>query len=285
MLEYAPMDTTADGHTHTAPNLPIADYHTHTRFSCDSDAAMEAMCQAALKLGMREIAITDHADFEPLDVCCGYFRPEPYWATVRRCRSRFAGRLTIRAGIECGEAHVYRREIAALLSNHGYDVVLGALHWVDGRPTFDSAFFDDLSLDDGVALYFDELTRLAAEADYDVLAHIDIIRRAVHRRFGIGELDLRPHEASVRRALRSAAERGKGIEVNTSYLRKGMGAPGPSVTILRWFREEGGRIVTLGSDGHTPEQVGGGFDQALTMLRAAGFEHPATFEGRTANGR
>ena len=60
------------------------DYQTHTRFSCDSDASMAEMCQAALKLGMDEIAITDHADFEPLDVCCGYFDPEPYWAEIAR---------------------------------------------------------------------------------------------------------------------------------------------------------------------------------------------------------
>ena len=254
------------------------DYHTHTHFSCDSDATMEAMCQAALARGMREVAITDHADFEPLDVCCGYFRPKPYWEAIRRCRAAFAGRLTIRAGVECGEAHVYRREIAALLAAHEYDFVLGALHWVHGRPTFDGAFFDGLGLDEGLALYFDELARLAAEGEYDVLAHLDIIRRAVHRRFGRQELDLGPHEARVRRVLRFVAERGKGIEVNTSYSRKGMGEPGPSVRVLRWFREEGGQIVTLGSDGHSPEEVGADFARALAMVRAAGFERLATFE-------
>lgn len=241
---------------------------------------MEAMCQAALKLGMREIAITDHADFEPRDVCCGYFRPGPHWRAIDRCRSLFDGQLTIRAGVECGESHLYRSQVERLLSANEYDFVLGSIHWADGRPVFDDTFFDGLTLDEGVALYFDELIELARGGTYDVLAHIDIVRRAVYRRFGNQTLDLRPHEGRVRQALRIVAERGKGIEINTGYLRKGMGDPGPSVEMLGWFREEGGQIVTLGSDSHRPGQVGDGFQMARDMLRQAGFEQPATFERR-----
>jgi len=253
------------------------DYHVHTHFSCDSDATVEAMCRAALAQGIAEIAITDHADFEPLDPCHGYFRPGPYWEAIERCRETFAGRLTIRAGIECGEAHVYRQEVEALLAAHDYDFVLGSLHWVNSRPTFNAAFFDGLTLDDGLALYFDELARLAAEGEYDVLAHPDIVRRAAYRRFGLGEVDLTLHEARVRRVLRTVAERGKGIEINTSYLRKGMGRPGPSVQMLRWFREEGGQIVTLGSDAHRPEHLGDGLDMALAALWTAGFKSATLF--------
>ncbi|HIE38970.1 MAG TPA: histidinol-phosphatase HisJ family protein [Anaerolineales bacterium] len=259
----------------------IADYHVHTRFSCDSDATMEAICRAALAQGMREIAITDHADFEPLDPCHGYFQPELYWEAVGRCRATFEGQLMIRAGVECGESHVYRREVAALLSAHDYDFVLGSLHWVDSRPAFDETFFDGLELGEGLALYFDELARLADQGEYDVLAHPDIIRRAVYRRFGLTELDLSPHETQVRRMLRIVAERGKGLEVNTAYLRKGMGEPGPSVQVLRWFREEGGQVVTLGSDGHRPEHVGAGFDRSLAMVREAGLGGLTVFHRRT----
>jgi histidinol-phosphatase (PHP family) len=258
----------------------LPDYHVHTNFSCDSEASMESMCQAALKLGMREIAITDHADFEPRDVCSGYFRPALYWRTIERCRAIFEGQLTIRAGVECGESHVYRRQVGDLLSAHDYDFVLGSIHWVDSRPTFDAEFFKGLTLEEGVALYFDELARLAEEGEYDVLAHVDIVRRAAYRRFGHQRLDLAPHEARIRRVLRIVAERGKGIEINTGYVRKGMGDPGPSVEMLRWFREEGGRIVTLGSDGHKPRQVGSAFDQGVRALRQSGFDRPTTFERR-----
>jgi len=258
------------------------DYHTHTRFSCDSDAAMEATCRAALACGMTEIAITDHADFEPLDPCYRYLRAEPYWKALNRCRDIFASQLTIRAGLECGESHIYRQEVEALLAAHEYDVVLGSLHWVGSRPTFSGSFFDGLTMDQGLEVYLDELALLAVAGEYDVLAHADIIRRAASQRFGVAEVDLSRHEERVRRVLRTVAERGKGIEINTAYLRKGQGPPGPSVQVLTWFRQEGGQIVTLGSDGHRPAEVGAGFAQALRMAQEAGFADLATLERRTA---
>lgn len=259
------------------------DYHTHSRFSCDSDATIEAMCQAALAAGMSEFAITDHADFEPLDPCHGYFRPKPYWKAVERCRAAFAGQLTVRAGIECGETHIYKDKVTALLTDGDYDFVLGSLHWAGKRPAFDETFFDGLTLDDGLALYFEHLERLAAEGEYDVLGHIDLVQRAAYQRFGLRQLDLRPHEAQVRRALRAAAQRGKGVEVNTSFARKAGGEPGPSVEVLRWFAEEGGQIVTIGSDGHAPAHIGADFDRALEMVRQGGFERLAIFERRVAS--
>jgi len=262
----------------------IHDYHLHTYFSCDADASMEAVCRAALAQGIEEIAITDHVDFTPQDPCYMYFQAERYWSALQRCREMFGDLLTIRAGVEVGESHLYLEEVRSLLSAYEYDFVLGSLHWADGRPLFRESFFDGLSLDDGIALYFEELARLAEEGEYDVLAHVDIIRRAVYRRFKKRGLDLRPHEARVRRVLRIVAERGKGLEVNTAYLRKGIGAPGPSVQVLRWFREEGGRIVTLGSDAHRPEEVGLGLDRALAMVREAGFGGVTFFRRRTPVG-
>lgn len=41
----------------------LFDYHTHTGFSCDSEESLERMCEKAIQLGLRELAITDHADF------------------------------------------------------------------------------------------------------------------------------------------------------------------------------------------------------------------------------
>jgi histidinol-phosphatase (PHP family) len=50
--------------------------------------------------------------------------------------------------------------------------------------------------------------------------------------------------------------------------------------ILRWYRELGGEILTLGSDAHSPDRLGAHFDTALEMARAAGFTRLARFERR-----
>jgi histidinol-phosphatase (PHP family) len=241
---------------------------------------MAAACDAAIARGLSEIAFTDHADFEPLDACCGYLRPAAYLAQVERCRRRYGRRLTIRAGVEIGEVHVYRDEAAALLEAHEFDFVLGSLHWVDSRPAFDGRYFTGRTLEEGLRAYFEELARLAAEADYDVLGHFDMVRRAVYHSCGLKTLDYAPYEGTIRCILRTLVERGKGLEVNTSACRRGMGDPNPALQVLRWYHELGGEVLTFGSDAHTADSVGSCFDVAREMAQAAGFTRLATFEQR-----
>ena len=42
----------------------IADYHTHSDFSSDSSTPLEENIKKAVDLGLREIAVTDHIDFD-----------------------------------------------------------------------------------------------------------------------------------------------------------------------------------------------------------------------------
>jgi histidinol-phosphatase (PHP family) len=41
----------------------IADFHTHTRFSTDSETKPEAMIERAIALGLTKYCITDHMDY------------------------------------------------------------------------------------------------------------------------------------------------------------------------------------------------------------------------------
>ena len=50
--------------------------------------------------------------------------------------------------------------------------------------------------------------------------------------------------------------------------------------ILGWFRECGGRYVTLGSDAHRPQDVAKGIREGQTLLRQTGFAHTTTFRRR-----
>jgi len=83
---------------------------------------------------------------------------------------------------------------------------------------------------------------------------------------------LYPREAdAVRAILRRLIERGIGLEVNTSGLRSPAGEPCPGPTVLRWYRELGGELLTVGSDAHDPARVGQGVDLACGLAERAGF--------------
>ena len=74
---------------------------------------------------------------------------------------------------------------------------------------------------------------------------------------------------------------GKGIEVNTSGLFGPLGRTLPEDGVLRLYRGLGGRIVTIGSDSHTADGVGRGYDEAAALLKRCGFDEITLFEEHT----
>mgnify|MGYP000128081457 CR=1 FL=1 len=256
------------------------DYHLHTHFSGDSRAEMEAVCRAAIARGIREIAFVDHHDFETFSDEFNRLRLCDYRAEIERCRGLYGDRLTIRCGVEVGEPHAFPAQARELLGGLDFDVVMASLHYIGETATWNGQFFSRYPLEEGVRAYFAELARMVAEADFDILGHFDVVLYAAHHTFGLGTLDYTPYEDEVRAILRTLAARGRALEINTKSLRRGMRASNPPLQVLRWFREEGGERVTVGSDAHEPDSVGAGLELALILAREAGFTQLACYEGR-----
>lgn len=259
----------------------LADYHMHCRFSPDSRSAPEEMCAAAVKAGLAEIALTDHFEFFPP----GKFADKPYTiANMReqqraldRCREKFAGKLVIRNGIEVGQPQCSPDAAAELMREVAFDYVIGSVHKMNG-------------LDLGLTEYTDEnipalvkqnlgmLQVLAETGDFDCMGHLDIIKRYAANQGK--QIDLMGWKDEVEPILRTLIRRGKGLEINTSGLRQSARETLPSVAVLQFYRELGGEILTIGSDAHRPEDVGAGFDEALSVAKAAGFRQIAVYEKR-----
>ncbi len=254
------------------------DYHVHTRFSLDSEASMATACQAAMAAGIQEIAFTDHLDFGP-DDSPGYFRKLEYLAAIEGCRVRYGDQLTVRAGVEVGEPHIFAERAFGIIDGQDFDIVLGSAHYAMGMQAAWMEGFFEQPLREAYRSYFKQVVGLAAEGDFDVLAHIDLVKRDA-RNFGRAYDGPEPYGDMIRTALRSIVERGKGIELNTSPLRHGQPAPCPSLEILRWYRELGGEILTIGSDAHSPAAVGADCDSAIDMAKSAGFEYLTCFRKR-----
>ena len=254
------------------------DYHIHTGFSSDSSESMRAICKVAIDRGIDEIAITDHLDFGPCD-SNEPFATQAYLEAIQACRAEYGTRLQVRAGIEIGESHLFPNGAAEVLGTGDFDFVLGSAHYADGmQPAWSEEYFEQ-PLRQAYEAYFRQVVDLAANGDFDVLSHLDLVKRDA-RRFGKPYDGPGPYADMIRAALRALVERGKGMELNTSPLRRGQPEPCPSMEILRWYRELGGEILTLGSDAHSAEFVGCDLDVALEMARAAGFRRLATFSHR-----
>jgi histidinol-phosphatase (PHP family) len=111
--------------------------------------------------------------------------------------------------------------------------------------------------------YLTEMVAMIEESDvFQVLAHCDYPRR-----YWPGGRDRYPQalfEAEYRDVFRALAAGGRALEVNTT-------SPLWSVDLVRWFREEGGTAISIGSDAHVPANVGQRFELAVAVVEAAGF--------------
>jgi histidinol-phosphatase (PHP family) len=255
--------------------IPI-DYHMHSSYSCDSEALMARMCRAAITAGVQEIGFSEHFDSHPDDDCSGYLEVGAWWVDLERCREQFSGVLSIKAGLEISEPHSYSEAVDQLLDSHPWDYSIGSLHWIGDDIIFKESYFKRQMVE-AYEEYFRELMLMVENGRFNILGHMDIIKRYGFEYYG--EYHVTSFEKLIRPILRTLAARDLALEVNTITLRRPIREASPSSQILEWFREEGGRWVTLGSDAHTADEVGADLDNAIHIVRSAGFNVLASYTG------
>ena len=254
------------------------DYHMHSNFSCDCEAPMETMCRSAIARGIPEIGFSEHYDLSPGDPNRDWFRPQPWLDELMRCRAQFGGQLTIRAGIEIGEPHLFAAETERMLAQWPFDYVLGSLHWVGTESVFDPVYFRQRTSDEAYGQFFAELEEVTRCGEFDILSHFDVPLRTAYKVYG--HYDPRRHEEAIRAVLQQCIDRQIALDLNTAALRGAAQRLTPAPEILGWYVEMGGQYVTLGADAHWPEHVGTHLDEALRLAWAAGLRHVTQFEQR-----
>ena len=63
------------------------------------------------------------------------------------------------------------------------------------------------------------------------------------------------------------------LEVNLSTLWKGLGFSMPDTRILSFYHDCGGRLVTVGTDSHSPEHIGECVDEIFPILKSIGLDN------------
>jgi len=262
-----------------------ADFHVHSTISFDSPEPMANSVQSAIDAGLSIICFTDHLDLINGNIpgqrtgAASLANWERSYAEIAQCRAQFGDQIEILHGMELAEVPQDPTFAKTASAMPGLDFVLGSIHAVTGTPDFYVLDYPDYATCLSLAeAYLDENILLAACGCFDVLAHICYVNRymvrAGHR------IEFMQFEEKLRRLFQLLIESGRGIELNTSGLRQGIGNTFPDLSVLKLYRECGGEIVTTGSDAHQASDVGRHFDEAYALLKAAGFQYQTIFRGR-----
>ena len=251
------------------------DTHMHTVYSPDSNAAMSAMCEAAISCNLSAIAITDHVEIPAFyqngydQTLAGSFRD------AGEVAKQYSGRLRIAQGIELGEPMHDVALSEKVLHSYDFDFVLASVHNL--RDDTDFYFYDYITadLDTLFDRYFAEILETVTWGRFHSLAHLTYPFRYVpaNRR----PADYRRWQEAIDEILRLVAYKGLALEINTSGYRQSIGKPLPDESIVRRFRELGGERITLGSDAHTPEDVGKNIGDGMALAAKAGFLYVAYY--------
>lgn len=254
----------------------LTDYHTHSSMSFDGHAPMADIAAAAERAGLDELCITDHCDFldehgrpnraYDWDGACAQYRE-----ALAACKPGF----TLRLGLEFGMSHLDPAAAAAICARPEADFILGSIHNLcpekGGTDLYVVPYPDEAACCAALDDYFASMALLADTDFYDVLAHIIYPLRYMEV-----PVSLEPYYGRIRAILRTAVEKGRGMEINTCRGHT-IGAWKP---ILELYKSCGGEIVTVGSDAHTPADVGKGIPAVCELLAACGFRYVCTYEKR-----
>ena len=251
----------------------LADYHMHTSLSNDSKYHMEDLILKAIELGLDEICITEHSDYGTMgDYVVDY---EKYYQRYLQLMEVYKDQLTIKFGCEFGVQKHTIKDYQNDFKEYPFDFIILSNHQIDDIEFWTYQYQKDKSQEMYNRGYYQAIYDvMKAFDDYSVLGHLDMIKR-------YDQLGIYPDELMkdiIIDILKYAIEHGKGIEVNTSCFRYGLNDLTPSRTILKWYYELGGKIITIGSDTHEEGHVGYQIAYVKEELKKIGFKEFCTFE-------
>ncbi|ADQ15680.1 histidinol-phosphatase HisJ family protein [Halanaerobium hydrogeniformans] len=254
------------------------DYHMHSHFSADSQMNMEEIIETAIKIGLDEIAITDHHDIDYKDDSIEFIIDKnEYLTALEKMQNKYKDKIEIKKGIELGvQLHIFDQCNRYLADD--FDFVIASFHTAEKKDLYNGDFFEEYSQWEAYLQYLKTVYAVVKDYEnYNVIGHLDIIR-------DYGNYDHKPDlmenkEASeiIAEILKQIIKKDKGIEVNTSGYRIDGENPMPSFRILKLYKELGGEILTIGSDSHSTDRIAQRLSSTSQKLKEIGFDKLSTF--------
>ncbi|MCR5670224.1 MAG: histidinol-phosphatase HisJ family protein [Butyrivibrio sp.] len=259
-----------------------ADYHMHSYYSGDSKAPMEDMIESSIKRGLKEICFTDHMDLEypPLpEVTPGLFEfdTDSYKKEILSLREKYKDKINIKFGVELGLQDHIPDLNKEYVSKYDFDFVIGSIHVLDRQDPYYKEYWEGKSESDVLNRCFElTLENMKLFKDFDVLGHFDYVIR--YSPYKGAEYNYESFSEIIDAILSFLIKNDKGLDLNTKAIYGYGLEPNPHAFVLKRYKELGGRIITFGSDAHTPDVVGAAFEQAKEIALSCGLTEYCTYD-------
>jgi histidinol-phosphatase (PHP family) len=259
----------------------LLDYHVHSKLCGHGVGELEEYVQYAVESGLPEMGFSEHIflywlpeDQRDPELAMPESGFEAYVNEIRRLQQAYP-RIRLKLALEADFIVGHEQQLRNVIQSYDWDYLIGSVHFIDGWGVDDERYkagFDRWDIDELYECYFDHVCRAAETGLYQVMGHLDLVKKFGHR----------PAQSLAdlyRRTARRLKAADVCIEVNTSGLRKPCAEMYPHPDLVKACFDAG-VPVTLGSDAHQPDRVADAALQAVAMLRDIGYTHIARFDGR-----
>ncbi|SFV51764.1 Histidinol-phosphatase [hydrothermal vent metagenome] len=249
------------------------DLHNHTTRCNHAVGTVDEYIQRAIALNINVFGFSEHA---PMDFDEKYRLPfcdmDAYVNDIITAKEKYKDQIDILLGYEVDwlPGHMDERVLYA-----DVDYLIGSVHFLDkwgfDNPEFLSGW-KNKKIDEIWKAYFDATQAMATSGKFDIVGHLDLIK--VFKFMPKEDVNILAKDA-----LKAIKRSDMVIEINTAGLRKPVGEMYPSRTLL----ESAYSLdipITFSSDAHAIEQIGAGYDLAVTLAKDIGYNKAVTFQGR-----
>lgn len=261
----------------------MIDSHVHSAYSKHASGSIEQVIISAIDKGISIWTITDHAPFF-LDSTNRLRKDEicDYKENILSLKEKYFNKIKVLLGLECDyfeNCFDYNQEIIDFIKP---DYIIGSIHYIPGvNRNINVWDLDKINNPQVFCSYFNQVKALIKSNQFDSIGHPDILLRVVNSDV------LQKYHCEIMDLL---TESKLAYELNTSGLRKSKYNP---TTNLEYFGEwsypclsniqygvENKIDFVIGSDAHTPEDVGLGIEDILLTTHKIGLEKICYFENR-----
>jgi len=251
------------------------DLHNHTTRCNHATGTVDEYIQKAINLGIDIYGFSEHApmDFDQ-KYRISFEEMSSYEREILQAKERYKDSIDIRLGYEVDFLPGY---IDDRVLNAKVDYLIGSVHFLD-KWGFDNPEFigqwQSRDIDDIYKEYFEAISAMAKSGLFDIVGHFDLIKVFKF----LPKTDIR---VLAKDALQDIKSSGMILEINSAGLRKPIGEAYPSKSILE-LAYEMDIPITFGSDAHSVDQVGFGYDEVLALAKDVGYSQAVTFTNRDA---
>jgi len=243
-----------------------SDFHIHTAFCNHASGTMEEYVEHAILKGLTKIVFLEHMEEgirSARQLWLGEAEFAAYFQEGRRLQEKYAGRIEIGLGVECGFNRHHAGTLRHRLAEHTWDEIGISCHFLELTPETDHlnllsrkqenvARAMEHDLHEIFSSYLEQLTDAVSSLPGTILCHLDAALRYVP-----GFRPDETHYQQIDKMLDLVQRKQMALEYNTSGIAiRGELFPASRIRQMAAARK---LPVVLSSDAHRPQDVGRNF--------------------------